>query len=331
MSLNVIKNTSVVPVWKTILRKNFRRLEDLASYLELTPDQREQLSKSPSFALNVPLRLAQKMQKGTLDDPLFKQFVPTLEELTVHPDFNKNPVGDCNARKEDKLLHKYIGRALILASSACVMNCRYCFRQHFPYETEQKGFTNEIEKIRNDSSIHEIILSGGDPLSLSDANLSDLINELVSMPHIKRIRFHTRFPVGIPERLDESFLQLIKNCPLQIYFVLHINHPNELDQHLFDHLKPLQLLGVILMNSAVLLKGVNDNVETLQELSEQLINHGILPYYINQLDRVEGGVHFEVPEEKGLWLINEIAKKLPGYGVPKYIREIEGQPYKTPL
>jgi len=331
MSLNLVKQSKELPLWKSILRKNFRRLDDLTHYLELTSEQCAQLSKSPTFGLNVPLRLAQKMQKGSIHDPLFKQFVPTLDELISDPAFNKNPVGDTAFRKEGKLLHKYVGRALILVSSACVMHCRYCFRQHFPYESEQKGFAKEIEQIKNDPTIHEVILSGGDPLSLSDDALFDLLQELAKISHIKRVRFHTRFPIGIPERIDEDFLKVIQSYPLQIYFVLHINHPHELDQHLFDHLKKLQACGVILMNQAVLLRGVNDDVSTLQELCEQLINKGILPYYLNQLDRVEGGVHFEVSEKIGLNLIHEIAKSLPGYGVPKYIREIAGQPFKTPL
>jgi len=331
MSLNLVKQNEAVPIWKTLLRKNFRRLDQLTSFLELSEEQCALLVKSPTFSLNVPLRLAQKMQKGTIHDPLFKQFVPTLEELVSHPEFTKNPVGDVAAQKESKLLHKYMGRALILVSSACVMNCRYCFRQHFPYENERKGFEKEIEKIRQDPTIHEVLLSGGDPLSLSNDLIEELLKTLVSIPHIKRIRFHTRFPIGIPERIDENFLKIIKECPLQIYFVLHINHPNELDAHLFAHLKELQLLGVILLNQAVLLRGINDNVTTLVELCEQLANQGILPYYLNQLDRVEGGMHFEVEEEKGVKLIKEIAKHLPGYAVPKYIREIAGEPFKTPL
>lgn len=331
MHLPIIQKSAPIPLWKTILRKNFRKWEDLANYLELTDEQRAHLSKSPSFALNVPLRLAQKMQKGSIQDPLFKQFVPTVEELVVDPAFNKNPVGDTTFRKENKLLHKYIGRALILVSSACVMHCRYCFRQHFPYETEQKGFEKELDLIKNDETIHEVILSGGDPLSLSDEVLVNLLNNLAQISHVKRVRFHTRFPIGIPERIDDSFIKIIHNYPLQIYFVLHINHPNELDQDLFDHLKRLQKCGVILMNQAVLLRGVNDDAVTLQRLCELLVDNGILPYYLNQLDRVEGGVHFEVEEKFGLNLIREIAKTLPGYGVPKYIREIAGQPFKVPL
>jgi len=331
MSLNLIKQSHTIPVWKTLLRKNFRRLDKLTNYLELTPEQCELLSPHPTFALNVPFRLAQKMRKGDVNDPLFKQFVPTKDELITHPDFTSNPVGDPASRKESKLLHKYTGRALILVSSACVMNCRYCFRQHFPYESEERGFAKELELIKNDPTIHEVLLSGGDPLSLSDQLLENLLNELANISHVKRLRFHTRFPVGVPERIDESFLKIIQESTLQIYFVLHINHPNELDSHFFEHIKKLQLLGVILLNQAVLLRGINDDAKTLINLCETLVDHGIIPYYLNQLDRVAGSVHFEVEEEKGLALIKEIAKSLPGYGVPKYIREIAGQPFKTPL
>ncbi len=331
MSLKIIQKSLDSLPWREQLRKNFRQLSSFISYLELTAEQAKQLISKPRFALNVPFRLAQKMRKGDIDDPIFKQFVPTNQEELTHPDFTDNPVGDIASRKESKLLHKYHGRALILVSSACVMNCRYCFRQHFPYESEQKGFIKELELIRQDPTIHEVLLSGGDPLSLSDQNIYELLNALAAISHVKRVRFHTRFPVGIPQRIDESFLKVIASSPLQLYFVLHINHPNELGEDLFDRLRQLQKLGVILLNQAVLLKGVNDQVATLVTLCEQLANHGVLPYYLNQLDKVAGSVHFEVEEKFGLQLIKEMAKQLPGYAVPKYIREIAGEPFKTVL
>lgn len=331
MPLNVLSDKIVLPDWKIIFRNNFRRLDALAEFLELTEEQRSHLCKLAPFSLNVPLRLAQKMEKGNLNDPLFRQFVPLEEERIQHPLFNRQPIEEDAFRKQGKLLHKYQGRVLILCSSACAMHCRYCFRQHFPYEVEQKGFDSELQAIRQDVSIHEVILSGGDPLSLSDEVINGLLQDLASMDHVKRIRFHTRFPIGIPERLDAGFLKVIQAYPKQIYIVLHINHPNELDQTLFDHLKGLQRLGVILLNQAVLLRGVNDDANVIAHLCEQLIDQGILPYYLHQLDRVEGASHFEVPEQEGLKLIQEAAKSLPGYGVPKYVREVPGEPFKTVL
>lgn len=331
MVLNILPQESLVPAWKLALRNNFRKMDALANFLNLTDEQRAGLLKAAPFSLDVPLRLAQKMEKGNVKDPLFRQFVATEEELIAHPSFTKDPLWESSFRLEGKLLHKYQGRALILVSGACAMHCRYCFRRNFEYEIEQKSFEDELQIIRDDHSISEVILSGGDPLSLKDEMLNDLLQKLAEMSHVKRVRFHTRFPIGIPERIDESFLKVIQEFPKQIYFVLHINHPNELDKSLFDRLKKLQKLGCILLNQAVLLRGVNDDLEVIKNLCEMLINQGILPYYLHQLDRVEGAVHFEVSEEQGMQLISEAAKWLPGYGVPKYVREIPGEPSKTVL
>ncbi len=317
-----------ISVWRSILRKNFTRVDQFADFLELNDAQRAQLILKPHFAFQVPLRLAEKMPKGTLDDPLVRQFLPLQAELKHHPDFVSDPVCDQAFQKEKKLLHKYDGRVLLVCTSACAMHCRYCFRQNFSYETD-KTFEKELACIEQDLSVHEVILSGGDPLSLSDEMLAYLLESLAKLPHIRRIRFHTRFPIGIPERIDDSFLSLIAVVPQQVYFIIHCNHPRELDQDVLQHLNALQRLGCIIMNQAVLLKGVNDDVHTLKQLCEQLSNHGILPYYLHQLDRVQGTAHFEVDEERGRFLMQEIAKQLPGYAVPKYVREIAGEPYKT--
>lgn len=317
--------------WKQILRRNFNHLDRLADFLELTAAQRALLLNRPAFPLNLPLRLAQKIKKGTLDDPILKQFLPTVEEHTPSPHFILDPVHDNHYCRSSKLLHKYQGRALLVCTSACAMHCRYCFRQNFEYDVANKMFSEELKIIAEDPSLHEIILSGGDPLSLSDEILNDLISQIVQIPHVKRIRFHTRFPIGIPERIDESFLALIAAIPTQIWFVIHCNHPHELDEDIWHGLKELQRRGCVVLNQAVLLKGVNDEVDTLKELCELLVDHGILPYYLHQLDRVQGAAHFEVQEEQGRVLIQEIAKWLPGYAIPKYVREIAGEPNKTPL
>jgi EF-P beta-lysylation protein EpmB len=318
------------PSWRRILRKNFTKVELLADFLELNEAQRAQLIVRSDFPLQVPLRLAQKMAKGTLEDPLVRQFLPTRQERQMHAHFAWDPVCDASFQQEAKLLRKYEGRVLLVCTSACAMHCRYCFRQHFAYDTS-KTFEEELVQIEQDLSIHEVILSGGDPLSLSDEILSGILGRLAKLPHIRRIRFHTRFPIGIPERIDEVFLNLMAQIPQQVYFVIHCNHPRELDEEIFDRLKALQRLGCLILNQAVLLKGVNDNVHTLKQLAEQLVNHGIIFYYLHQLDRVQGAAHFEVEEEKGRHLIAEIAKQLPGYAVPKYVREVAGEPNKTLL
>jgi len=319
-----------VSSWRLILRKNFTQLTALADFLELSATQREQLTLS-SFSLNVPLRLAQKMAKGTLDDPLVRQFLPLKEEQIQDPHFVTDPVGDELCRKGPKLLHKYEGRVLLVCTSACAMHCRYCFRQNFSYEVSNKLFATELDLIREDPSIHEVILSGGDPLSLSDELLGDLLSQLASIPHVTRVRFHTRFQIGIPERIDESFLDILSKFPRQLIFVFHINHPNELDGEVIASIKALQRYGCMTLNQSVLLKGVNDDVQTLKSLCEALVDQGVLPYYLHQLDRVQGTAHFEVDEEAGRELIREVTKCLSGYAVPKYVREISGEPHKTTL
>lgn len=318
------------PAWKAILRTNFTRLEQLADFLELNEVQRATLISKQKFPLFLPMRLAKKIVKGTLNDPIAKQFIPTIEEEYIHPQFVLDPVCDSSFQETGKLLRKYKNRVLLVCTGACAMHCRFCFRQNFEYETS-KEFDQELAEIEKDPSIHEVILSGGDPLSLSDNTLNALLSRLAAMPHIARIRFHTRFPIGIPERIDDSFLKIISSIPQQVYFIIHCNHPRELDQDIFDRLKALQRLGCIILNQAVLLKDVNDDLDTLKELAELLADHGILFYYLHQLDRVQGAAHFEVSVEKGKYLVSELAKLLPGYAIPKYVQEIAGEPNKTPI
>lgn len=316
--------------WRQVLRTNFTHWEKLADFLELNQEQRNTILPKSPFALNLPLRLAEKIRKGTLEDPILRQFLPTHQESQEVLDFVNDPVGDTLCRRESKLLHKYQGRVLLVCTSACAMHCRYCFRQNFDYNVKDPLFIRELELISKDPSLHEVILSGGDPLSLSDQTLEKLLQEISQIPHVKRIRFHTRFPIGIPERIDEHFLAILKNVTKQIWFVIHTNHPQELDEEIFQALDSIRKLGIIVLNQNVLLRGVNDDVETLKHLCERLVDRGILPYYLHQLDRVKGAAHFEVSEEKGRFLIKEIAKLLPGYAVPKYVRDT-GEPSKTLL
>jgi EF-P beta-lysylation protein EpmB len=323
--------TQAPPTWREIMRKNFTRVEQLYDFLQLSPHQQNQLLKKPKFILNLPLRLALKIQKGTLEDPILKQFIPTIEETRVTEGFVQDPVGDTKARCGKKILHKYKGRALLVCTSACVMHCRYCFRQNFDYEVKEKLFIEELAYIAKDPTIHEVILSGGDPLSLSDEILEELLLQISAIPQIQRIRFHSRFPVGIPERINDSFLESLKKLRQQIYFVIHCNHPNELGEDLFQALDPIRRLGGIVMNQAVLLRGVNDDAAVLENLFKTLSDRGVLPYYLHQLDRVQGAAHFEVPIEQGRKLMQAISARLPGYAVPKYVQEIAGEPGKSPI
>lgn len=320
---------SSIAIWKKILRQNFVDSDKLADFVELSAQQRQQIASHSRFPLNLPLRLAQKIEKGNLDDPILKQFLPLREEQNTDPSFLIDPVGDNHCRKESKLLQKYLGRVLLVCTGACAMNCRFCFRQNFDYDVKDKLFEEELGYIAADKTINEVILSGGDPLSLDDRILSSLLQEIARIPHVRKVRFHTRFPIGIPERIDASFLAMLREVPQQIWFVVHTNHARELDQDILDALKSIQMLGIPVLNHTVLLRGVNDDADVLAELCEKLVDHGIFPYYLNQLDRVQGAAHFNVSETEGKALVVALAARLPGYAVPKYIKEIPGATGKT--
>jgi len=317
--------------WRDIFKVNFRQWDKLADFLELDSDKRGFILKNSRFALNVPLRLAQKMAKNDLSCPVLKQFLPTIVEEKRSLNYVADPVNDAQFRCTSKLLQKYEGRVLLVCTSVCAMHCRYCFRQNYDYDCEQKGFQKEVEMIQGDSSIHEVILSGGDPLSLSNRTLTELLDKLNAISHLKRIRFHTRFPIGIPERIDKEFVDLLADSRCSIWFVIHSNHSHELDEDILVHLEKLRKRGIVLLNQTVLLKDVNDNEEALYQLCRKLSDNGILPYYLHQLDKVDGAAHFEVDEAAGHVLIRQLSARLPGYAVPKYVREIAGEKNKTNL
>jgi EF-P beta-lysylation protein EpmB len=319
------------PLWRKIQLQNFTRLAELFQFLQLEKKFEKAVLQSPKFPLNLPRRLANKIQKNTLSDPILRQFLPLLDEDVPTPSFSTDPVQDLNFRKEAKLLQKYTGRALILATSACAMHCRFCFRQNFPYESKKKDFEEEIKQIRQNQGWNEVILSGGDPLSLPDPQLHSLLTSLENIPHIKRIRFHTRFPIGIPERIDSSFLSLLSTLKKQIFFVIHVNHPRELDPEIFAALKSVSMIGIPILSQTVLLKDINDDTLILQELFETLCDHGVVPYYLHQLDKIQGGSHFEVPIAKGKQLITDLRKKVSGYAIPRYMQEIPGKESKTEI
>ena len=315
-----------LPFWRAVLQKNFTQWNKLLAFLQL--DEKSCPEIVSSFRLNLPLRLAEKIAKNTLDDPILKQFLPSPEETMAQRDFQPDPLQEKTVKKTTKLLQKYEGRVLLVCAKTCAMHCRFCFRQNFDYNTLDKSFEPELRLIEEDPSLKEVILSGGDPLSLSDHQLGQLLNSLSSIPHIRRIRFHSRFPIGIPERIDESFLNLLKDIPQQIWFAIHVNHPRELDDDILAALKKLQRLGVVILSQSVLLKGVNDDADTLVALSERLVDNGIFPYYLHQLDRVAGASRFEVSEAEGLNLLKQMNRRLSGYAVPKYVRETAGEASK---
>lgn len=329
MALNC-NQTETLPLWRQLQKKNFTKLKALVQFLELSDEQEKALLRRPSFPLNIPIRLAEKIEKGNLNDPLLLQFLPTDDELQKRAGFDDAPVKDELFCKSPRLLCKYPGRALLLLTSACAMHCRYCFRQNFPYSASDH-FEKELQLIAEDQTLSEIILSGGDPLSLSDNALSLLIDELNAISHLKRLRFHTRFPIGIPERVTSSFLRILQKSRLQIWFVVHINHPKELDKEVSAALGNVRRLGIPVLNQAVLLKGVNDDITTLSELSLRLADEGISFYYLHQLDKVTGSHRFEVKAQRGIELIEQLRACSSGYAVPNYVREIPGKQAKTPV
>lgn len=286
------------------------------------------------FALRVPRGFVSRMKRGDPRDPLLLQVLPLAAELQQAGGFSLDPVGDMASRAGAGILHKYHGRALLVATGACAVHCRYCFRRHFPYAEESAladGWRDAIDHLRADPSISEIILSGGDPLSLSDRRLKQLTDALQSAAHIRRLRIHTRYPVVLPERVDDGLLQWLSGLPLQKVVVIHANHANELDPSVAAACRDLAGAGATLLNQAVLLAGVNDSVPALAELSEALFAIEVLPYYLHLLDRVQGAAHFEIDESTALRLHEELMHRLPGYLVPRLVREVPGAASKTPV
>ena len=283
------------------------------------------------FALRVPLPFVDKMKKGDPKDPLFLQAMISQEEFISAPGFTKDPLEE-QQPPVPNILHKYHNRLLFMIKNSCAINCRYCFRRHFPY-AENKGNKENWQKalnyINEHHEIEEVIFSGGDPLMAKDKEMIYLVKALEKIPHVKRLRIHSRLPVVIPQRITDELCQLFKESHLQILLVNHINHPNEIDELLQQAMKKLKQAGVTLLNQSVLLKGINDNVETLKILSDRLFQTGILPYYLHLLDKVEGASHFYIDDQQALAIYKGLQAATSGYLVPKLAREIGGEPNKT--
>jgi EF-P beta-lysylation protein EpmB len=286
------------------------------------------------FQTRVPRGFVARMRKGDLNDPLLLQVLPQAAELNQALGFTRDAVGDLAARTANGVLHKYQGRALLIATGSCAVHCRYCFRRHFPYAEETaaaNGWREAIEHVRGDTSIHEVILSGGDPLSLSTPKLAELTAALASITHLRRLRIHTRLPVVLPERVDEEFSAWLRRLPWPVAVVLHTNHANEIDADVADACTRLRASGTTVLNQSVLLRGVNDDVGALAALSERLFDCGVIPYYLHQLDRVAGAAHFAVDDDVARGLMDALRGRLSGYLVPLLVREIAGEPGKSPL
>jgi len=284
-----------------------------------------------AFLCRVPEPFLHRIEKNNPHDPLLKQVLPINDELDVVPGFSTDPLQEHHHQPTQGLLHKYHGRVLLTLTGACAINCRYCFRRHFPYQEHtfnQTRWNAIVNHLKADDSIHEVILSGGDPLMLKDKKLQDIIGELETIAHIKTLRIHSRLPIVIPSRITQDFCNLLTRTHLNVVLVVHVNHTQEIDTVVADALKRLPP-HITLLNQSVLLKGVNDNAQTLIDLSHCLFENGILPYYLHLLDPVIGTAHFDVPQKKAKQLVNEIRAQLPGYLVPRLARETAQEPAKT--
>ena len=333
--------------WQREMAAVVRSADELLRRVDLNPDDSEvrRLLVSAGieaadpdtlrrFPVLVPENFLARMKPGDPFDPLLRQVLPQAIESDVVDGFVADAVGDLEARRTPGVLQKYAGRVLLIATSACAIHCRYCFRRDYPYAEEPRRLQDwqpALDEIAADRSITEVIFSGGDPLMLNDARLQALCLAIDQIPHVERIRFHTRLPIVLPSRVTPELLALLTGLRAQPIMVVHANHGNELVGDCIDSLRTLVRSGIPVLNQAVLLSGINDQLDVLETLCRRLINIGVMPYYLHQLDRVSGTSHFEVDLARGRMLIQELATRLPGYAVPRFVQEIAGEPNKTAL
>jgi EF-P beta-lysylation protein EpmB len=328
----VIRQT---PVWQ---RELAQAVTEPSELLSLTGLGHEWLPAAHAaarlFPLKVPRSYVARMRRGDPNDPLLRQVLPLAAECESVPGYTADPVGDRAAMVAPGILHKYHGRVLLTATGACAVHCRYCFRRHYPYAESNASvddWQTALDYLSHDTSVSEVILSGGDPLTLSDRRLGRFADALEGLSHVRRLRLHTRLPIVLPSRVDGSLLAWISAVHAKVIVVIHANHPNELNNEVRDCIARLKHAGVEVLNQSVLLRGVNDSVEVLARLSEALIEVGVLPYYLHLLDRVDGAAHFDVSEAYAMHLQAELTARLPGYLVPRLVREVAGAPAKRAI
>ncbi|SUT96942.1 lysine 2,3-aminomutase YodO family protein [Actinobacillus lignieresii] len=320
------------PEWLIELAQAFNDPTALLEYLELNPQAFETaITARKLFALRVPRPFVEKMQKGDKNDPLFLQAMSAAAEFLQAEGFVQDPLEEQHSPAPN-ILHKYHNRLLFMIKNSCAINCRYCFRRHFPYDDVKSGkavWQQGLDYIAAHTELEEVIFSGGDPLMAKDSELDWLISALEQIPHIKTLRIHTRLPVVIPSRITEQLCDRLSKSRLKVVIVTHINHPNEVDEVLVERLNKLRQANVVLLNQSVLLKGVNDNAQTLKALSDKLFDSGVLPYYLHLLDKVEGASHFFIEDRQAAEIYKELQRITSGYLVPKLAREIAREPNKT--
>jgi EF-P beta-lysylation protein EpmB len=325
----------ILRTWRDELRLAVREPAELLVALDLPAELADSARQAAgSFPLFAPWPYIGRMKKGDPADPLLRQVLPLADELVEQPGYSIDPVGDTAARLAAGLLQKYSSRTLLVTTGACAIHCRYCFRRHFPYSESPKApdaWQPAIDRIVADESIDEVILSGGDGLTLVDGHLRELARRLAAIPHVRRLRVHTRLPIVIPQRVTSDLLDWLRGTRLAPIMVVHANHPQEIDEEVAAALTRLIEAGIPVLNQAVLLRGVNDNASALIELSRRLVDLRVMPYYLHQLDRTVGTAHFEVPISRGLELIAQMRRSLPGYAVPRYVQEVAGESHKRVL
>lgn len=336
----LIEERDVVPIanpdnWQAILASAVREPQQLFELLQLDNSRMPaSYAACRDFKLMVPRPFIGRMKSGDWQDPLLQQVLPQAQELTVTPSFSKDPLDERSSNPAPGLIHKYRGRVLLIVSGGCAVNCRYCFRRHFPYEDNnpsRQQWQQSLDYISQDPSIEEVILSGGDPLAASDDYLSELVSRIAAIKHVTTLRIHTRLPIMIPSRITTTCLQWMTASRLKPVLVIHSNHANELDDQVAESLARLRQAGVMLLNQSVLLAGINDRLDSLQALSRRLFELHVLPYYLHQLDSVQGAAHFQVSDQRAKSLLVELRGVLPGYLVPKLVRECPDADAKLPV
>lgn len=320
--------------WQRHMREAFRSVEDLCEFLQIDAGKHASLDAIRSFALFAPRPFVNRIRKGDAADPLLLQVLPVEAETAKVPGYSTDPLSEQDASPISGLLQKYDRRVLLVTTGACAIHCRYCFRRNFPYSEVPhhiEDWQPSIDAITDDDSIEEVILSGGDPLTIVDQTLAGLIRRIEQITHVQRLRFHTRLPIMIPERVNSKLVDLLETTRLQTIIVLHANHAAEIDADVATAIARLRKTGAPVLNQSVLLRGVNDSVDLMEELCRRLTNIGVMPYYMHQLDRVDGAAHFEVPKEKGQMIISQLRERLPGYAVPRFVEERPGDRSKRPI
>ena len=321
--------------WQSALAESVRSPAELCRLLGLDPAlAAEAAAAAGDFSLLAPRPYLARIRPGNPADPLLLQILPRAAETATAPGYRPDPLGEADACYGPGLLRKYQGRVLMVTTGACAVHCRFCCRRHFPYADRPctvAAWGPALRKIAADRSTDEVILSGGDPLTLPDLDLAQLADQLAEIPHVRRLRVHSRLPVMIPQRVTDELISWLRGSRLSPIMVVHVNHPAEIDQQVAETLGRLVDAGIPVLNQSVLLRGINDRADVLAELYGRLADLRVIPYYLHQLDPVAGAAHFEVPIAAGIALMAELRARLPGYAVPRYVRETPGGTSKEVL